>query len=230
MRLFSEIFPATLYENESPISGRIKVVEQGATRKLLVGALVQSVSETSPNVANKFWGRLSSFPRFDFPPSVLILGLGGGTMAHLVSKFLKPRKIVGVEIDPQIVEVGYKFFNLDRLKGLEVITADAEAFLRGNRERYDYIVVDVYLGRRFPPFLESQEALEKINSDLTAVGLVAFNRIFLSSRPRRRLSFRDKLSRVFRDVQEEIIESPADAKNHLYWARHSPTAFRAGAL
>lgn len=78
--------------------------------------------------------------------SVLLLGLGGGSAARLVRALAPQARIVGVEIDPEVVAAARRFFELDAL-GVEVVVADARTVLaeRGG-ERFDAVLEDVFVG------------------------------------------------------------------------------------
>ena len=76
---------------------------------------------------------------------VLVLGLGAGSVARLVRALAPRAHIVGVEFDPEIVEVSRKFFGLDGLD-LEVTVGDARAYLEQSRRRFDAILEDVFVG------------------------------------------------------------------------------------
>ena len=218
MKIFSEIFPTTILETYSPFSGKIRVVDFRGEKRLMIGDLVQSVSLNGTPIGHKVWGRLAAYPfKSRKVASVLILGLGGGTVAHLISRSLKPSKIVGVEADPVVAEVGQKYFDFGEIKGLEVVVEDACKFLKKDTGQYDFVVVDTYQGDAFPKPLESRSLLLKLRSRLSEDGVLVFNRIFLLSQPHERLSFLRKLERVFGQLKEEVIEGPSDAKNYLYW-------------
>lgn len=225
MTLFSELFPALIYETHSPLSGPIRVVDLHGERRLMIGDLVQSISLENP-IGHKVWGRLSAYPlpkKKDL--SVLILGLGGGTAAHLISRKLNPGKIIGVEIDSVVVEMGRKYFDLGKIKNLRVVVEDARIFIKGNSQKYDYVVVDTYLGSVFPKTLERSFLLKKLRDTLSVSGVLVFNRIFRSSKPEKRLRFLELLEKVFGTAKEEIIEGPSDAKNYLYWVLPHPRSF-----
>ena len=44
--------------------------------------------------------------------NVLILGLATGTLAKLINKKFKNAKITGIEIDPVMINIGKKYFDL----------------------------------------------------------------------------------------------------------------------
>jgi spermidine synthase len=77
---------------------------------------------------------------------VLILGLGGGSAAR-VARALAPRaRIVGVEMDRDVVRAARRHLGLGAL-GVEVVVSDALAYLRRARGRFDLVLEDVFTGR-----------------------------------------------------------------------------------
>lgn len=78
------------------------------------------------------------------PRSILILGLGGGTVSRQLRHLAPEASITGIEIDPEVLRLARRYMDLDH-QGLEVIEGDAYAFLRETERRFDVIVDDVYL-------------------------------------------------------------------------------------
>ena len=54
-------------------------------------------------------------------------------------------RIVGVELDPGVVRLARRHFGLDRL-GVELVIGDALEFLKRDRQRFDLIVEDLFVG------------------------------------------------------------------------------------
>jgi spermidine synthase len=77
--------------------------------------------------------------------SVLLLGLGGGSAARVVRALAPRARIVGVEIDPSVVRLARRWFDLDAL-GIEVVVDDARAYLERCRRRFDAVLEDVFVG------------------------------------------------------------------------------------
>lgn len=78
------------------------------------------------------------------PRSVLMLGLAGGTAMRVLRHLLPDCRLTAVEIDKRIVALARRWMQLDAL-GIEVIAADAYAWLSGQRRRFDVVIDDVYL-------------------------------------------------------------------------------------
>ena len=94
------------------------------------------------------WDALAA-PVLALPParrrSILLLGLGGGSAARIVRALAPKARIVGVELDREVVELARRWFDLDAL-GLEVVIADAREFLSRERGRFDAVLDDIFVG------------------------------------------------------------------------------------
>lgn len=78
------------------------------------------------------------------PASVLLLGLGGGTVTRQLRALLPDVRLVGVEIDAGVIELARTYMELDPQK-VEVHVEDAYAFLERTRERFDVVLDDLFL-------------------------------------------------------------------------------------
>lgn len=117
--------------------------------------------------------------------SVLVLGLGAGSVVHLLRRDHHVRApITAVEIDPAMVDVARRHFGLDRWANLEVIVGDAVAWTRASRRRFDLIVVDLFLEAEIPAACRTREFLESLRERLSPGGLVLYN--VVASRPDQR--------------------------------------------
>ena len=77
----------TVFEEESPESGRIRVVEDHRERRLIVGGDTLSVYPLDGNwerMRNEYWWHALVAVEIPRRPSVLLVGLGGGTQVHLL--------------------------------------------------------------------------------------------------------------------------------------------------
>ena len=77
--------------------------------------------------------------------SVLVLGLGGGSVARLARALAPRARIVGVERGADVLRAARRFFDLDALD-LEIVHADALRYLAWTRRRFDVILEDVFVG------------------------------------------------------------------------------------
>ncbi len=109
--------------------------------------------------------------------NVLFIGGGGGIGPK---KFLKdyPDAVVDmVEIDPYIIDVAVKFFDLpEKHDRLETHAIDGRQFIKHSRKKWDLVVLDAFtIGGKIPFHLMTREFLSEICDSLTEKGIVMIN-------------------------------------------------------
>jgi len=118
------------------------------------------------------------------PRSILIVGLGGGTIPRTLERLLPQAQIDVVEIDPAVIKVARDYFAFRESGRVRVYEADGRVFvkraLRENR-RYDLIMLDAFDHEYIPEHLLTQEFLREVRSLLADDGVLAAN-TFSSSR------------------------------------------------
>lgn len=119
---------------------------------------------------------------------VLILGLGGGSVAKVLRKKYPNAKITGVEIDPMMIELGKKYLDLDKYD-VDVKIMDARKF---SLKKYDLVIIDGYLGDNYVDFF---------NNDLKKSKLIIFNKLFYKDKKTEALEFGEKLKKKFKHVE-----------------------------
>ena len=103
---------------------------------------------------------------------VLILGLAGGVAAREIGRAWPDTDILGVELDPAVVEVARKHFGLT---GVRTQVADARRFVRTSVETHDVILVDLYNGTVIPFFTATREFFAAVKQRLAPGGMVMMN-------------------------------------------------------
>jgi spermidine synthase len=112
------------------------------------------------------------------PRSVLIVGLGGGTLPRTLRQLLPATRIDVVEIDPAVVRVASRYFGFTPGDKTHVIESDGRVYvkraLRGT-QRYDLIMLDAFDHEYIPEHLLTQEFLQEVKSLLAPGGVLAAN-------------------------------------------------------
>ncbi|MDP2874428.1 MAG: fused MFS/spermidine synthase [bacterium] len=206
--------PKTVFSDYSPISGEIKVIDVGDERRLSVGGYVQSVYPLDGNwesFSRRVWGYLRDASlKNHCPKKILLLGLGGGTFLHLLANALPEAKIICVEIDEQIVEVAKKYFDLAKAKNVKLVIADAAQVVAKpakylGEEKFDTVIVDIYLGGQLPPFSATADFYSSVRKLLAPGGKAIFNRIFTIRDEASQRAFLAKLARHFSNLEMTAV-------------------------
>ncbi len=117
--------------------------------------------------------------------NLLVLGLGGGGSVAATRLTAPEIQVDAVEIDPQVVEAGRRFFGL-RLDDprLRIHVADARRWVAENRSLFDIVQVDLYQGGPYVPFyLTTVEFFDGVRKSL-GTGGVLMNNVFDAGRAR----------------------------------------------
>jgi spermidine synthase len=228
MTVFEGIkLPKTIYEVDSKFNGKISVIEVGSTRKLSVGGVVQSVNWSSPSASRQVWGRLvdNLYEQVSELKSVLVLGLGGGSMHHLLSKKFPGIHITSVEIDKVMVDVAKKYFALDEIPNHRIIIDDALKVIAVPEEfgiphhSFQVAIVDIFCGQKYPDLGSSGNFFAGVKSLVVPGGLVVFNRIYLEHHQESVDQFIDSLEGFFSGIKSVIIAGRTNSDNVIVFCR-----------
>lgn len=109
---------------------------------------------------------------------VLLLGLGLGAIPQMLEKnFDKQFEYHIVEIDEEIINLAHKY-TLNELKSpTYVYEMDAEIFIDITEEKFDLIIVDIFIDNVVPKKFESSDFLEKLKYLLYDNAIILFNRL-----------------------------------------------------
>ncbi len=109
------------------------------------------------------------------PAQVLLLGLGGGSVPCILLEELQLNcKITAIEHDPMMIELAIKEFNITRFKTLEIIESDAYEYVMHCNNKFDLIIVDLFLDD-YVPLLFCEEEFNTALIKLLDPGYILFN-------------------------------------------------------
>jgi spermidine synthase len=195
----------TVFETRSEISGRIRVIDFGTERRLMVAGEILSILPRDGDwsrVHREYWAQAVATVDLPPRPSVLLVGLGGGTQVHLLHQRARPRRVTVIERDEAIVDVAREWFGLDALGPLEVCCGDAFQLVPGLARlgrRFDFIMEDAAYGDGVAGAVELAQALAPL---VAPRGTLVLNR-------HRRHDARDvatAMEAVFRDVRMRRVK------------------------
>ncbi len=149
----------------------VELIDDGGRAALAIDGAVQSVAVGGSAAPSGYWPAMLP----DRPPrDALLLGLGGGTIAHLLTGTYGPLPIVGVDDDLAVLAVARSHFGLD-LPNLEVVVADAFAYAAACPRRFDLVCVDLFRNGEIPARVCASAFLTRVRGLLRPGGLTTFN-------------------------------------------------------
>ncbi len=171
-----KLFPETIARFSTKYNHDIRVVKERGTHKLLVNG-----SRQSGEYIERLWQH--AFSEFGIIPapgirSILVLGVAGGTVIHLLRAIYPDASIHGVDIDAKMIEIGKKHFGLGYVPKLTMVTSDANLFVKTQKRQWDMIVVDLFVGATIPPFVGDDAFLKDIKRLLVPHGKLVINYLY----------------------------------------------------
>ncbi len=171
-----------IFETESAYN-YIQVLQTGEGYTLLrlnEGQGIHSIYHPEELVFFGPWMQFLAAPFLnpDFNPQdmqrMAIVGLAAGTTARQATAVFGPIPIDGFEIDPQIIEVGRRFFDMN-LANLHAMPQDGRLGLRRSAQSYTLIALDAYRPPYIPWHLTTREFFQIAYDHLDANGVLAVN-------------------------------------------------------
>jgi spermidine synthase len=216
-----------IYETESAYN-YIQVLEQDGYRILRLNEGQGQHSMWHPQVLDFQgpWEQFLAAPFFNPAPhalsdvrSLAIVGLAAGTAARQATAVYGAIPIDGYEIDPKIIAVGRKFFDMNE-PNLNAIAEDGRWGLEHSPRRYSFIAVDAYRPPYIPWHLTTQEFFQVVYDHLEDDGVMVIN-VGRSPSDRRLI---DGLTGTIRAVFPSVyVMDVPGSFNSILYATRQPT-------
>ncbi len=175
-----------LYEHDS-LYHHIKVVQDGTFRRLHFDESFQSEMDISDPLKMSFL--YTSYLHLGVvahpqPSRVLFIGLGGGSAPRkFLHDYVALTSVDAVDIDPEVVNVAKRYFDLPKDPRLRIITQDGRLFLKKmareiaakRSEPYDMVIIDAYNASSIPYHLTTREFVLAARKVLASDGVVVSN-------------------------------------------------------
>ena len=177
-KILSYFYPITIYNKSSKISQSLEVTLYNGKTLLNTkntnysyGSL-QTVLKKALTTIGK-----SEISKMD---NILVLGVAGGSVVQtLVTDFEFTKNIIGIELDTEIIEIANSYFNLDKIRNFKCIIADAEEFVKTDKNTYNLIIIDIFKDTEMPEFLFQENFITNIKERLHNRSYIIFNIMLL---------------------------------------------------
>ncbi len=202
----------------------IRVIDQpdgDRALELNEGQATHSLLVADSFLTGDVWDGYLVLPRagLNAPPERLaILGNAAGTTARAYGEFFPETYIDGVEIDPELEEVGDRFFDMSSNERLTVHNEDARPWLRKSDGDFDAIFVDAYRQPYIPFYLATEEFFDLVRERLAPGGVVVVN----AGHPEGNDDLEKVLGRTMSEVFPTVLRDPIEDTNTLLVASEAP--------
>lgn len=144
------------------------------------------------------------------PRDMALVGLGGGSLAKFIHRNLPATRLTALEVNPEVVEAARAFFLLppDDAR-LTVQTGDGAAFVHGNPDSQDVLLVDGYDAKRIVDALASEDFYRACLAMLRPGGVAVFN---LWGSDKSFPVYFERLAAVFGD---RLLRLPSERKGNI---------------
>ncbi|MCH2081008.1 MAG: fused MFS/spermidine synthase [Saprospiraceae bacterium] len=141
---------------------------------------------------------------------VLILGFGLGSIPWMLEKnFSRNFHYTAIEADEAIIYLANKY-TLDELSSsIQLICADAFAFVFQSEEQFDLICMDIFLDDIIPEHFKDIDYLEALKARLSPNGILMFNCLSVNAKDKEltKAFFENIFARVFPEATYLDVKS-----------------------
>jgi len=182
--------------------GIVRLVRSQGRRAIAVDGVVQSVEVPEEASIAGYWPEM--LPRRPIGRA-LVLGMGGGTIAHLILREHPAARVCSVDDDARIIELARRNarFRLDDPR-IEIVLGDAFAHVRAlvaQGKTFDLIAVDLFRAGEVVRAAFARPFLRRLDALCNAGGVVTFNLI----RDRRTARIIRRVAQHLRLIETRLI-------------------------
>lgn len=224
-----KIAESIIYEGESAYNYiQVQEINNFRILRLNEGQGIHSIYHPEIENFHGYWEQVLIAPFFypagDNPLDVsriAILGLAAGTSANQAAAVFPDVEIDGFEIDPDIVDIGYRYFDMNQTS-LKVYVQDARWGISHSDNLYDIISVDAFHPPYIPWHLTTREFFFEILEKLSNKGTLVINVVRIYDDRRLVDALYTTIASVFPSVY--VVDIP-DTFNSMIFATKNSTFF-----
>ncbi len=151
----------------------------------------------------------------DAPKSVLLLGVGGGSLIQFMRHYFPDTHITGVEYDEELLQFVQKHLLLPQPDDfLKYEISDARDYIAHCNQQFDLIIVDIFNGDQTPDWLIQNDTSKRLKRLLSKRGALGFNLLIENEKVFNR--FYQQLRNQF--ARQTLVIESEDYENLLIYA------------
>ena len=180
-KLLSYLLPITVFKTKSNWSKSIEIT--WANGELVLDSENTNYSYGSLQRILRLGLKTIGFRQIRKMNTILVLGVAGGSVIKTLNDEIQFKgKIIGVEIDPEIIKIANSYFQLNQIPNLSLLNTDAFEFVLQANDKYDLIIVDIFQDTKMPSFLFENFFTQRLCALLQEKGCILFNTMVLSEK------------------------------------------------
>jgi predicted O-methyltransferase YrrM len=184
-KLLSYLLPITVFKTKSNWSKSIEIT--WANGELVLDSENTNYSYGSLQRILRLGLKTIGFRQIRKMNTILVLGVAGGSVIKTLNDEIQFKgKIIGVEIDPEIIKIANSYFQLNQIPNLSLLNTDAFEFVLQANDKYDLIIVDIFQDTKMPSFLFENFFTQRLCALLQEKGCILFNTMVLSEKENQR--------------------------------------------
>lgn len=178
-RLLSYLVPIKVYETPSNTSTNLEVTWNNGT--LVLDSKHTNYSHGSLEKVLKKGMQHIGYKTLKDVKSTLLLGVAGGSAIKILRNEIQNKgKIIGVDIDPKVIDIATTYFNLGDYQNFEMILEDVRVFIAYNEQKFDFILIDIFEDNVMPNFLFESNFIDNIKRSMSKDSYILFNFMLLN--------------------------------------------------
>ncbi len=137
------------------------------------------------------------------PKSILMLGVAGGTALRTLRQLFPDVSLTGIDLDSELIDLARREMALDDTKA-EIIIADAYAWMKANKRKFDVIIDDLYLAGDEDVFRAetcNKAWLDLVRRSLAPDGILALNLVIGPGHRVKQIATRADLAKYFPTIR-----------------------------
>ena len=167
------------FRNSNFINCSVDVSELNGVRSMHIGS---ETIQSSMNIADPFFLELNYTKAMSLcfvfnksPKEILVVGLGGGSIAKFFYKHSRKSVINIVELNSQVINVAKAYFKTPQSKRFNIIEGDAIRYLFDYEMEYDILLSDAFDDIGIPENFCTMEYFSLCKSRLSQHGIFMIN-------------------------------------------------------
>ncbi len=194
---------------------RIEIVDQGNEIQLRYNGYTYSAFNKSNLFIGAYWDYFSPIPIMFDHPSILIIGLGAGTIATQIKTLFNNATIDGIETSKEIAEIARKLRKVE----YNIIEADGYDYVQKVEKLYDVVILDAYVDDTIPEKFLSEDFVKMVKEKTTLKGIFAINYALTSKLIQRKEEFLSLLKKYWNKIY--LLDHPGRSYNEIILASKS---------